>query len=500
MKRIFSLFVAALFCAAMFAETKTIYCKMTQNWWTVGDETGPAAVAVHYWGGSATGTEWPGVRMTAVEGENGVWKYDIPSDVTNFCFVRVNSVNPIKDWGAKTVNLTIQNDGKDLYTITNTDACWGSGDCECSGTWSVYAKFYIIGINDVWEPNAIKSTTDSYTVENVSAGHHAFKISEDGTWATSKGLANITESNKYLYPDQDGNVCFYLSEAADVTITYIAGTPTFTVSSSKFALPPVKVIGDGELFGDWVAANAKELTPAQDELTATRTFTLTKDQHAVFKMIRGGDWLTQEGEGPSNYGLNRGWPSVSGLYRDGEGKKCIELSGDLAGDYIFTWTYATGTLTITFPDPTLENGFYLVGKFNGVPEWTVETLTAAKQFTWNKHIGEENEEWKITADLHLGDEFKAAYVYLDAITEYIPKDEEIKYVVTNEAQVGTMTIYFQQKHNDTWGGHFYVDSSSPATGIDNNEVSAKAVKRLVNGQLVIEKNGKTFNALGAEVK
>ena len=148
----------------------------------------------------------------------------------------------------------------------------------------------------------------------------------------------------------------------------------------------------------------------------------------------------------------------------------------------------------------MENGFYLIGKFNNEPEWTVETLTDAKQFTWNKHIGEGNEEWKITADLHLGDQFKAAYVYLDAITEYIPEAEETKYVVTNEAQVGTMTIYFQQKHNDTWGGHFYVDSSSPATGIDNNEVSAKAVKRLVNGQLVIEKNGKTFNTLGAEVK
>ena len=36
--------------------------------------------------------------------------------------------------------------------------------------------------------------------------------------------------------------------------------------------------------------------------------------------------------------------------------------------------------------------------------------------------------------------------------------------------------------------------------IDNTEVRAKAVKRIVNGQLVIIKNGVKYNALGAEVK
>ena len=39
-----------------------------------------------------------------------------------------------------------------------------------------------------------------------------------------------------------------------------------------------------------------------------------------------------------------------------------------------------------------------------------------------------------------------------------------------------------------------------ATAIDNTEAATKAVKRIVNGQLVIEREGKLFNALGAEVK
>ena len=40
----------------------------------------------------------------------------------------------------------------------------------------------------------------------------------------------------------------------------------------------------------------------------------------------------------------------------------------------------------------------------------------------------------------------------------------------------------------------------PPTAIDQANTNAKAAKRLVNGQLVIEHNGRTYNALGAEVK
>ena len=38
------------------------------------------------------------------------------------------------------------------------------------------------------------------------------------------------------------------------------------------------------------------------------------------------------------------------------------------------------------------------------------------------------------------------------------------------------------------------------TAIDNNEAEVKVIKRIVNGQLVIEKNGVLFNAQGAVVK
>ena len=39
-----------------------------------------------------------------------------------------------------------------------------------------------------------------------------------------------------------------------------------------------------------------------------------------------------------------------------------------------------------------------------------------------------------------------------------------------------------------------------ATGIDDNTIRPNAVKRIVNGQLLIERDGKIFNTLGVEIK
>jgi hypothetical protein len=50
----------------------------------------------------------------------------------------------------------------------------------------------------------------------------------------------------------------------------------------------------------------------------------------------------------------------------------------------------------------------------------------------------------------------------------------------------------------SYSGEF--TTTGVATAIDNIAVDAKAVKRFVNGQLIIEKNGKTYNALGVEVR
>ena len=132
MRKILMLTMAAVLSISSALAT-TVYCKMTQSWWT----TDGAAVGVHYWGGASAATTWPGVRMTAVTGEEGLWTYDVPSDVTGLIFVRVNGSGTIADWGAQTKDLTLPTDGKNMFTITNTSATWGSNP-GCDGTWSTY--------------------------------------------------------------------------------------------------------------------------------------------------------------------------------------------------------------------------------------------------------------------------------------------------------------------------------------------------------------------------
>lgn len=121
---------AVLSISTAFATT--VYCKVTQSWWTQDD----AAVGVHYWGGASAGTAWPGVRMTPVSGEEGTWTYDVPEDVTGLIFTRVNGSGDIAEWGAKTTDLSLPTDGKNLYTITSESAVWG--DPGVTGEWSTY--------------------------------------------------------------------------------------------------------------------------------------------------------------------------------------------------------------------------------------------------------------------------------------------------------------------------------------------------------------------------
>ena len=132
--KIIALLLTAMLSANLtFAATKTIYCKLAQEWWMVVG----AAVGCHSWGTGA-GTTWPGVRMTPVEGETDLWSIELDTDqVQNVIFTRVSPEGiSLADWGAKTKNLQIPTDDKNLFTITTSSESWG--DPGCDGEWSVY--------------------------------------------------------------------------------------------------------------------------------------------------------------------------------------------------------------------------------------------------------------------------------------------------------------------------------------------------------------------------
>ena len=69
------------------------------------------------------------------------------------------------------------------------------------------------------------------------------------------------------------------------------------------------------------------------------------------------------------------------------------------------------------------------------------------------------------------------------------------------AHAGIVSVYFRPEGGQQgwYEGYFYVTEATPQ-GIEHTNANAKAIKSFRNGMLVIEKNGKFYNALGVEVK
>lgn len=267
MKKFFAFLIAAFVCANLTAATKRIYCTMTQSWWTADG----AAIGAHMWG-TGTGTDWPGTRMTPLNGVAGTWYIDVDmAQVQNIIFTRVNPSGDILDWGAKTKDLTIPTDSKNRFTISNTSGTWG--DPGCDGSWSTYTppadptKFYVTGdsalvvdagagIGKKWNPDAIASKKDTLVL-NLKAGvDYLLKVTVDGTWNTAKGYSALTEKADGLKDiSNDHNIGFRLTADGPVKVIYT--NSLFKLVGSFYVAPAVKRTIKLVPSEEWLSADAK---------------------------------------------------------------------------------------------------------------------------------------------------------------------------------------------------------------------------------------------------
>ena len=204
MKKILSLCMLAMMTISLSATT--VYCKMTYSWWTADG----AAVGVYYWG-TTSDPSWPGIRMTSMG--DGLWSYDLPADVKNLIFTRVNGSGTIADWGAQTMNLELPTDGKNLFTITNSSASWG-GSNACTGEWSVYEGSG--GGQGGTDPE--EDDVNYYAmgwINGADAGETAYDTYEDKyLFVDGKLTINCTMGSYIAVKDHMGN--FYYAEGANV--------------------------------------------------------------------------------------------------------------------------------------------------------------------------------------------------------------------------------------------------------------------------------------------
>ena len=166
-------------------------------------------------------------------------------------------------------------------------------------------------------------------------------------------------------------------------------------------------------------------------------------------------------------------------------------------------------------DEDLSSNWYLVGDAQIFPEgW--ESVDGSMMLKKTGHSAESNVYMDITVADVKTYLFKITYHINEVTNWYGYSDVDwLEWTATD-----TKTVYtgsgngHELKFTPTYAGkyEFKVDYSGanpavtitypagPPTAIDEAVAGKKAVKRIVNGQLVIEREGKMYNALGAEVK
>ena len=252
------------------ATSTTVYCKMQHDWWWAKDPSGnEAAIGIYYWGGESPSTTWPGIRMSKVWEEDYVWEIEVPDDITGLIFTRVNKDGDITDYGAKTKDLALPTDGKNLFTITNETATWG--DPGCNGEWSEYTKpsapedgYYLVGseTNNKFA-GAVKLSTTDLEPGNIAELHgyegkegETIKVrsffNEEDTWSFYSG-----GEKDFGAGDQYANFVFSKDQKVNIYAKY-EGNPSqlnfyveefherYEVTLTKVLLAGSRWIGEAE--------------------------------------------------------------------------------------------------------------------------------------------------------------------------------------------------------------------------------------------------------------
>jgi hypothetical protein len=143
------------------------------------------------------------------------------------------------------------------------------------------------------------------------------------------------------------------------------------------------------------------------------------------------------------------------------------------------------------PQCEFEDGLYLVGSMTN---WEM-----SKEYMLEINSSAAADEFWCDVTLREGDEFKIIWWTGCQIGAWIPGGEGNN-IVVDAAHAGKLRIYVRPAGNEDWPDkYWYIEVLEPEN-INNTEANTNVVKMLENGQLFIQKGGKTYNVLGTLVK
>ena len=432
----------------------------------------------------------------------------------------------------------IMTDGTAQYDITmnglipvkKTYTVAGSSDVAFGTAWdpanAENDMFLVSGTIYVWEKYDL----------TLLAGDIEFKVCVNHSWDGAYPAQNY----KLNIPADGIYTVMIMFDAASGAIDALAEK-----TGDAVIIPTIAMHGNFAGPSDW--KDTENFTLAADELTATLVMELAVRDNYEFGMRIGGS-----GNWTAN-GVQFTRENNSAEVVAGSGN--LKLVADVAGEYTFTWTYATNTLAITFPakeepqpvatwDEIVFTEVAAKGSLNGA------VFTAANNAAFTLTVTDTDAS-KVEVDANTASfgtaEENATYTFRlktggkssakNGLTLAIPADGKLRiaarpgskdatdrnivvkqgetelynqvvleekvgdyysYVLVDVKQ-GTVTIEYPVNSLYLYAFGFQA-VAGPTVGFENIEAAEKAVKFIENGQIFILRDGAVFNLMGARVK
>ena len=405
--------------------------------------------------------------------------------------------------------------------------------------------------------NVVGNTTLGLNTTPAEEGND-MTYNGDGTFTLVKKNVTLAASINYWYKvtafhswdmnygDPNNSTDYYnkyvnVAQAGNYNITFTFDWSTKTVSADAERIPVVKLTGN---FTDpeWTENSALTLVDNGDgTCSVTKHFAVDV---ISFKLIVDGSWYGDQNHSKMTRGnQGEGWEIAYDI-----GYNNTQLDIDLEGDYVFTYTYATRKLLVTYPlivreaantnyqslctpyDGTLDGAVAYAltsASAGGVNISSVENLEAG-----HSYLIKPNAAGTITLNYTASgattvnpiDNHGETAFYGQLVGNYVYNynNEMLKDVNDRWLNVfvlgtdnlfhqiiagGEVTINPTRAYLHIAGQELVPNTSAPglriietATDIESIEAVEEAVKFFQNGQLFIKKNGVVYDMMGAVVK
>ena len=202
---------------------------------------------------------------------------------------------------------------------------------------------YLRGDFNTWGTTN-KLDADGNCKIELKVGNYGFKVA-DANWSnnynfgSSATISETTTGVKFTKGSND-NCTLKATTAGVYTFKFNLSTLTLDVTYPQGEVveiaPTVAVLGE---FNGW-STTANILTNDPENKTATTVIKLTAGT-TKFKVFEDSKWLGD------NQTVTRA--ANSQVFGKVDGADCY-LTADIAGDYVFTWTFESNTLVVTYPE------------------------------------------------------------------------------------------------------------------------------------------------------